>query len=100
MRIGLRIVMSPYAAMLEIHGFRQVGGQRQSAIVRHIIQPLHDLRNSTPGPGGLAVLLEERDFDLLFGAGKSILHGKRLWLFGKVGNAKTIVEEGVTLHID
>ena len=98
-RIGLGIVVAPDAAVLQIDRFRQIRGQRQHAIVRDVIQPLDHFGDAPAGSRHLAGLLEQRDLQLLFGARDRIPHRERLRLLRKVGDAETIVEERIVLHV-
>ena len=42
-RIRVGIVVSPQAAVLEVHRLRQVGGQRERAVLGDVVQPLDEL---------------------------------------------------------
>src|SRR5437762_5241325 len=54
MRIGLWIIMTPQAAMLDIDGFRQVRRQGDETVVGDMVHPFDDLGNAAAGACCLA----------------------------------------------
>ena len=67
-RIGLGVVVSPDAAVLEIDRLRQVGGDRQHAVAGDVVEPLDDLGDRAPRARDLTGFAEQRDADVLLGA--------------------------------
>ena len=81
-RVGLRVIVTPQRAMFDVDGFRQVGGQRDEAVVGDVIHPLDDFGNGAARAGGFALLLEQRDADFFFRARHPVLHFQLLRVGG------------------